>query len=74
VIGDNANLASRLQDLTKTYQWPILVSESTYRQIQDEFEGELIDSVVVKGRSEQVKVYKILGANGAAARIHPWKP
>ncbi|HEV8262508.1 MAG TPA: adenylate/guanylate cyclase domain-containing protein [Burkholderiales bacterium] len=74
VIGDNANLASRLQDLTKTYQWPILVSESTYRQIQDEFEGELIDSVVVKGRSEQVKVYKILGAKGVpAARIQPWK-
>ncbi len=61
IIGDNVNLASRLQDLTKTYQWPILVSESTYEQIKDEFEAQLVDSVIVKGRSEAVKVYKVLG-------------
>jgi adenylate cyclase len=74
VIGDNANLASRLQDLTKTYDWPILVSESTYRQIEAEFDGELADSVVVKGKTARVNVYKILGAKGAGAgRIQPWK-
>ena len=61
IIGDNANLASRLQDLTKTYQWPILISESTYEQVKDEFETEFADSVIVKGRSEPVKVYKVLG-------------
>jgi adenylate cyclase len=65
IIGDNANLASRLQDLTKTYQWPILVSESTYEQIKDEFEAQLVDSVLVKGRSEAVKVYKVLGQKNA---------
>ncbi len=62
IIGDNANLASRLQDLTKTYQWPILISEATYVQVKDEFEAEFADSVTVKGRSEPVKVYKVLGA------------
>jgi adenylate cyclase len=74
VIGDNANLASRLQDLTKTYDWPILVSESTYGQIKDEFDGELIDTVVVKGKTATVNVYKILGAKLAGARrIQAWK-
>ena len=61
IIGDNVNLASRLQDLTKTYQWPILVSESTYEQIKDEFEAQLVDLVIVKGRTEAVKVYKVFG-------------
>lgn len=61
IIGDNANLASRLQDLTKTYQWPILISESTYLQVKDEFNAELADSVTVKGRSTAVNVYKLLG-------------
>ncbi len=74
IIGDNANLASRLQDLTKTYQWPILISGSTYDQVKDEFEAELADSVIVKGRSESVKVYKLMGRRNApeSDRIQPW--
>jgi adenylate cyclase len=61
VIGDNANLAARLQDLTKTYSTPILISESTYQQVKHEFEAELVDSVTVKGKTLPVNVYKILG-------------
>ena len=74
IIGDNANLASRLQDLTKTYQWPILISESTYDQVKDEFEAELADSVFVKGRSEAIRVYRLIGRRNAleAERIQPW--
>jgi adenylate cyclase len=59
VIGDNVNLAARLQDLTKTYQWPIIVSEATYQQVKDEFEAEFADSVVVKGKTEPVRIYKL---------------
>jgi adenylate cyclase len=65
IIGDAANLASRLQDLTKTYHWPILISESTQRQIQDEFDTEFVDSVLVKGKSEPVNTYKLTGRKGA---------
>jgi adenylate cyclase len=74
IIGDNANLASRLQDLTKTYQWPILISESTYQQVKDEFDVELADSVVVKGKTEPVNVYRVLGQKNVpkAERIQPW--
>ncbi|NOY99744.1 MAG: adenylate/guanylate cyclase domain-containing protein [Chloroflexi bacterium] len=61
VIGDNANLAARLQDLTKVYACPIIVSESTCERIRDEFETAFIDAVIVKGRTEAVKVYKVLG-------------
>jgi adenylate cyclase len=61
VIGDNANLAARLQDLTKTYSTPILISESTYQQAKHEFEAELVDSVTVKGKTLPVNVYKVLG-------------
>ncbi|MFZ5858896.1 MAG: CHASE2 domain-containing protein [Chloroflexota bacterium] len=72
VIGDAANLASRLQDLTKTYQWPILISESTQRQVQEEFETEFVDSVVVKGKTEPVNTYKVTGRKGAEP-IKGWK-
>lgn len=64
VIGDNANLASRLQDLTKIYAQPIIISESTQRAIQDEFETEYIEAVKVKGKKEAVTVYKLLAKKG----------
>ncbi|MEZ0397078.1 MAG: adenylate/guanylate cyclase domain-containing protein [Anaerolineales bacterium] len=66
VIGDNVNLASRLQDLTKTYAWPIIVSESTARAIESEFEVEFIEAAPVKGKAEPVRIYKLLGRKGGA--------
>lgn len=75
VIGDNANLASRLQDLTKTYDWPILISESTYQHVKDDFDCEFADAVTVKGKTRAVNVYKVLGYKGASAseQIKPWQ-
>jgi adenylate cyclase len=75
VIGDNANLASRLQDLTKTYDWPILISESTYQHVKDEFDCEFADAVTVKGKTKAVNVYKVLGIKGvpASEQIKPWQ-
>ena len=75
VIGDNANLASRLQDLTKTYAWPILISESTYQQVKDEFDTELADAVVVKGKTKPVNVYKVIGRKGApkSEQLQSWQ-
>ena len=65
IIGDNANLAARLQDQTKEFGWPILISESTYQQVKDEFNAEFADSRLVKGKTEPVGIYKLLGAKGA---------
>ena len=65
IIGDNANLASRLQDLTKEFGWPILISESTYQQVKEEFDTEFAESRLVKGKTEPVGIYKLLGAKGA---------
>jgi adenylate cyclase len=75
VIGDNANLASRLQDLTKTYAWPILISESTYQQVKDEFDTEFADAVTVKGKTKPVNVYKVIGRKGApkSEQLQSWQ-
>lgn len=74
VIGDNANLAARLQDLTKAYAWPILISESTYQQVKDEFDCELADAVTVKGKTKAVNVYKVIGPKGAleSEKLQSW--
>jgi class 3 adenylate cyclase/HAMP domain-containing protein len=57
VIGDMVNLASRLEDLTKTYKEPFLVSESVYHRIKDKFPCRRVDIVAVKGKSTGVKIY-----------------
>ncbi len=66
IIGDNANLAARLQDQTKEFGWPILISESTYLLVKDEFEAEFAASRLVKGKTEPVGIYKLMGARGAS--------
>ncbi|MBV6394900.1 MAG: hypothetical protein HFACDABA_00470 [Anaerolineales bacterium] len=73
VIGDTANLAARIQDLTKTYVWPILVSESTYQAIKEEFHAEFADSAIVKGKTAAVNLYKIISWKKTGDQVHGWK-
>jgi adenylate cyclase len=60
VIGDAVNLASRIEGLTKEYNLSILISEPTYRLIHDQVLCRPIDVVVVKGKTEAIKIYEPL--------------
>ena len=65
VIGDNVNLSSRIQDLTKFYKCPILISESTVKElpleiVDKEFIIREVDKVIVKGKTEFVKIFEVL--------------
>lgn len=57
VIGDNVNLASRLEGLTSKYHCPILISENTYNELQSEIICGVVDLVKVKGKSIPIKLY-----------------
>jgi adenylate cyclase len=60
VIGDTVNLASRLQDLTKTVPWDILVGEETVRTLKDSFDLRREPPVFVKGYSKSITVYSVI--------------
>lgn len=59
-IGDTVNIASRLQELTKTYDYNIILSESTYQRIQQPFEIKPLGPVVLRGRNEPIGVYGVV--------------
>jgi len=61
VIGDNVNLASRLEGLNKVYHSHILISEFTYKLLTKEYIIREIDLVRVKGKSKPVKIYEVKG-------------
>ncbi len=60
VIGDAVNLASRLEGVNKFYGSWILVSEFTWRRVENEFLGRRLDLIRVKGKLEPVGIYEIL--------------
>lgn len=60
VIGDSANLASRIESLTKSYNTPLLISESTYELVKNYINIKYVDCVKVKGKKQEVKIYHVL--------------
>jgi len=59
-IGDNVNLASRLESLNKYYKTNILISESVYEQVKDVIQTRFIDLVAVKGKNKEIKIYEVI--------------
>jgi hypothetical protein len=60
VIGDNVNLASRLEGLTKTYGTMLLVSGAVKDDIKSsDFIYRHLDNVKVKGKEKPVPIYAV---------------
>jgi adenylate cyclase len=60
-MGDDVNLASRLEGLNKEYGTTMLVADATRQAVGDEFVCREIDRVRVKGRTQPVAVHEVLG-------------
>ncbi|HKX03704.1 MAG TPA: adenylate/guanylate cyclase domain-containing protein, partial [Methylomirabilota bacterium] len=60
LVGDPVNLASRIQGLTKDFKVDILISEATRKGIDAAAAVEELPAVRVKGRAEEVNVYKVV--------------
>ena len=67
VMGDNVNLASRLEGLNKEYRSEIVISESTYRQVRDQYVCRELDQIRVKGKQQAVGIYELLAATAEAS-------
>lgn len=60
VIGDNVNLASRLEGLTKPYGANIVISEYTRARLETPVPCHTLDLVRVKGKSVPIRIYGVV--------------
>jgi adenylate cyclase len=67
VIGDNVNIGSRVESLTRKYETDIMITEKVLKKISVPVESNIIGhvsingvgNVSVKGKKKQIRVYKI---------------
>lgn len=60
VLGDNVNLASRLEGVNKEYRSHIIISESTYNMCDGQLAARELGAIRVKGKKEPVKIFELL--------------
>ena len=60
VIGDNVNLASRLESLNKDYRTRIIISEATRGRLRTSREMRPLGGVVVKGKTRPVEIFEVI--------------
>ncbi len=73
VLGDTVNTASRLESLDKDSAGQesangccrILIGESTYKLLDDQFHASLVGTLPLKGKIEKVTIYQVVPEAGA---------
>ncbi len=68
VAGDTVNVAARLSGLGNAGE--ILVSRNTYIQSEGYFDFESLGHSKIKGKSEPIRVYKVLALKSKPVKIH----
>ncbi len=68
VIGDNVNLASRLESATKELKAGIVISDATYQRIKELAEVRDLGTIHVKGKDVPIRVYELLGMSGKSPK------
>ena len=68
VISDAVNTAARIENLTKLYGSPLLITAQSYIQLKNimEYHIRVIDNVKVKGKTNTVIVYEVFDADPPA--------
>ena len=61
VLGDNVNLASRIEGLNKFYGTNVLTTSAVVLQTKDDFMFRHVDRVAVKGKVQVDELFELLG-------------
>ena len=71
VVGDAVNLASRIEEATKTYHAPLLISQNTLYDLADpsKYDIRFLDRIRVKGKTQPLSIYEVFDNDLADLRL-----
>lgn len=61
IMGENVNLAARLEGVNKKFNSRIIISEATYNQIKERIEAKPLGRTRVRGIIKPVNIYQVFG-------------
>ncbi len=70
VLGDTVNLAARLEAANKQFGSSTMISEQTYEGVKEHFYCRQLDLLVVKGKTEPVRVFELMAKRSAPGAEH----
>ena len=66
VIGDGVNTSSRVQALNKEFGTTILITETTFEAVREEFECRTMPETKIRGKQRALKFYEVVASREAA--------
>lgn len=63
IIGDNVNIASRIESLCKYYGSSLIINEDTKDKLTGEYIFRYLDNIQVKGKDKSIKIWEVLNSN-----------
>lgn len=67
VIGDNVNLAQRVESLAS--RWQVFAAESTWRPIAGKCSALRLPAAQVKGKTAEIRIFSVRGVTGEAGNM-----
>ncbi len=70
VIGDAVNLTPRIEQATKTYHAPLLISQNTLYDLADpgKYDIRFLDRIRVRGKTQPLSIYEVFDGDPAELR------
>jgi adenylate cyclase len=63
IVGDTVNTAQRIMNMARPGE--VLLTGQTLAAVENRFEIEFLQSTLVKGKSEKIEVFKLIGPKGS---------
>jgi adenylate cyclase len=69
VMGDTVNTASRVESLTKEFNTDIIITQSVYDHVSDQFDAILLGTRQLRGRGSETALFQVIGEKGSGREM-----